>query len=702
MERANLYPDEIQANTAVSSNEKQLLSSQPPPTVSEPARISPKQINLRLLINKLNALNFLDNHLYVNFRHKQYHRVLTIRATPQPCQDNQLTCFWQQDASDIVNYPELYCFQNILIPDGKHFLVAEPEVFEIGSQKIRMFLPETCEIGDARTVKRHQGHRINAYVTQNGALFYGSMIDFSAFAFRVRVKTAPPQTFGWINPELPVTIILFDGDQTLYSGECRIIKQNHGHSNQEWVLAPSNRQIKRFRTKEFRSKRQKMVPLPTVSFTHPLSKRRIHLEVIDLSGTGMAVREEMEYAVLLPGLILPNFQICFSDGAQVTCTAQVIYSQSIKNEEEVETGMLRCGIAILDMDADEHVKIVSLIQQTGNKNAYLCNRVNLDDLWNFFFDTGFIYPQKYEFIEKNKSRIKDTYRKLYTQSPNIARYFIHQRNGLILAHMAIVRFYKKSWLMHHLAAIRSSTNRGGISVFKQIGSFINDSHRLDAIGMSYAFCYYRPENKFPNHVFGGAAKNIKNPKKCSIDQLAYAHFKNDRHNDRRLPAGWGLEPVTENHLRDLECFYEENHGGLMIQAFDLGVEDHEISETEAAYAELGLVRARHLYALKMQENVKAIIMIDLADIGLNMSDLTNSAKVIILDKQELSYPIIRSALLILFDKFRIDEMPILVHPAKSVDDLDIPNEKIYNLWIFDLNYTDDYFRYLKRLFKFLK
>ena len=700
MERATLHPDETQAETVVSSDEKRLLSSQPPSTAAEASRISPKQINLGLLINKLNALNFLDSHLYVNFRHKQYRRVVTVKAIPKPCQNSHLTCLWQQDASNIVNYPELYCFQNILIPDGKHFLVAEPEVVEIGNQQIRLLLPETCKIGDARTVKRHQSHHINAYVTQNGALFYGSMIDFSAFSFRVRLKTTPPQTFGWINPEIPVTIILFNGDQTLYSGECRIIKQNHGHRNQEWVLAPSNRQIKRFRTKEFRSKRQKMVPLPTVSFTHPLSNRRVHLEVIDLSGTGLAVREEREYAVLLPGLILPNFKICFSDGARVTCTAQVVYSQLIEDEEE--TGMLRCGIAILDMDADEHVKILSLIQQTGNKNAYLCNRVNMDDLWNFFFETGFIYPQKYEFIEKNKSLIKDTYRKLYTQSPSIARHFIHQRNGLILAHMAIIRFYRKSWLMHHLAAIRSSTNRGGLSVFKQIGSFINDSHRLNSINMSYAFCYYRPENKFPNHVFGGAAKNIQNPKKCSIDQFAYSHFKNDRHSDRKLPACWELEPVTENHLRDLECYYEETRGGLMTQALDLGVDDREISGTVVAYAELGLVRARHLYALKMQEKLKAVIMIDVADIGLNMSDLTNSVKFIVLDKQGLSYPIIRSSLLNLFDKFQIDEMPVLIHPAESADDLGAPSEKIYNLWIFDLNYTDDYFRYLKRLFKFLK
>jgi hypothetical protein len=404
--------------------------------------------------------------------------------------------------------------------------------------------------------------------------------------------------------------------------------------------------------------------------------------------------------VLLPGLIIPDLQICFGDGAHVTCAAQVVYSQ--EDENAGETGMLRCGIAILDMPAVEHIKVLSLIQQTCDKNAYLCHPVNLEDLWNFFFETGFIYPQKYEFIEKNKTRIKETYKKLYTQSPNIARHFIHQRNGLILAHMSMVRFYGKAWLMHHLAAIRSSSNRGGLAVFKQIGSFINDSHRLNSIKMSYAFCYYRPENKFPNHVFGGAAKTIQNPKKCSIDQFAYFHFQKPVPGNYPLPEGWSIEPISDADLRDLECNYEDQSGGLMIHALDLGVDNHDIAVTEAAFAQIGLLRSRHLYALKMVGDLKAVIMINIADIGLNMSDLTNSIKFIILKPARLSYPIIKASLVNLYERHTLEEMPVLAYPAQSAMQLEFPIEKVYNLWIFDLNHTDDYFRYLKRLLKFYK
>jgi hypothetical protein len=96
----------------------------------------------------------------------------------------------------------------------------------------------------------------------------------------------------------------------------------------------------------------------------------------------------------------------------------------------------------------------------------------------------------------------------------------------------------------------------------------------------------------------GATKNIKNPKGCSIDQFAYLSLPKKRtQEERTLPVGWRLEPATGNDLRDLECHYEEQPGGLMIHALDLCADNHDISETETAFSQIGLVRSRHLYSL---------------------------------------------------------------------------------------------------------
>lgn len=93
---------------------------------------------------------------------------------------------------------------------------------------------------------------------------------------------------------------------------------------------------------------------------------------------------------------------------------------------------VKCGLVILEMDIQDHVKLLAFMQQVKDSKLYICAEVDMDALWNFFFETGFIYPEKYAFIQTNKEEIKETYRKLYTQNPNIARHFIYQDKGVIL------------------------------------------------------------------------------------------------------------------------------------------------------------------------------------------------------------------------------------------------------------------------------
>ncbi len=701
MERAHLYPDVGDKATADSPDEKLFISAKPSPSPSPSVEIActSKQISQRQLINKLNYINFRDKPLYVNFRHKQYHRALSIKAKPKPCQDNRLTCLWQQDAGSIIDQPDSFNFQNILIPDGKRFLVAEPDVLEISRGAIRFILPETCNAADARSARRHPCRDVNVYVTHNGALFYGSMIDFSAFFFRVKIQTTPPQTFDWMDADLPVNVILFDGSQTIYSGECRITKQTHGHKDRYWVMEPVKRNIRRFRPKEFRSSRHHMVPLPTINFSHPFSKQTISLDVLNLSGSGLAVEEEYGQAVLFPGLIIPALEIRFGDGSYTTCTAQIIYSQA--NDSDSTGSILRCGVAILDMPIEDHIKVLALLHQVNDKNAHVCNRVNLDDLWNFFFETGFIYPEKYEFIEKNKEQIKQTYVKLYSESPKIARHFIHRKKGRILGHVAMLRFYQRTWLIHHHAAIRSTFNKSGLVVLNQIGKFANDSHRLPSIKMQYLACYYQPTNKFPARIFGGAKQSINNSDGCSTDRFAYFHQKATPQTEVNPPEGWRLRRVRTEDLLDLQSVYEKKAGGLMIRAMGLGVESDDFDDLANDYREIGLIRDRHLLALEKNGELKAVVMVNLSDLGLNMSDLTNCITIFILNRTELFANIIHFISAQLVRQFNQPYLPVLLYPSTDAEAMQIQFEKEYIFWALNTNYGDGYFRYINRLLKFI-
>jgi hypothetical protein len=322
----------------------------------------------------------------------------------------------------------------------------------------------------------------------------------------------------------------------------------------------------------------------------------------------------------------------------------------------------------------------------------------MDALWNFFFDSGFIYPKKYVFLEENKEKIKAIYKKLYTQNQNIAKHFIYKDKDRILGHLAMIRFYENTWLIHHHAADRTVSQRAGIAVLDQIGRFINDSHQFYSIRMNYAFCYFRPENRFPNRVFGGVYKNISDPKGCSLDTFAYFHCRKASNDESVLDKPWELMQTQPEDLIELQNFYEFSSGGIMLEAMELN-EENSIEGLSKEYQKLGLKKEKHVISLKRAGILKAVVIINISDVGLNLADLTSNIKIVVVDPSELTKDVLYLTLSQLSKKFDQDEIPVLIYPESYVDKNSIPYEKLYNLWTLNMQYTDDYFQYLDELMK---
>jgi hypothetical protein len=239
-------------------------------------------------------------------------------------------------------------------------------------------------------------------------------------------------------------------------------------------------------------------------------------------------------------------------------------------------------------------------------------------------------------------------------------------------------------------------------VLNQIGRFINDSHRLYSIHMNHVLCYYRPDNKFPHRVFGGVARHLKNPKACSLDDMAYLHVRREFNSLLRMGESWSLSATVKADLQDLEDFYEDHSGGLMIDALDLEPSMLEGGDISREYAAIGFRRERHLFSLKNNGSLVAVFMIGLSDVGLNMSELTNCVNVFVVDGEELSRDTLSLALSILFIRFNQEEMPVLLYPLSYAEAQQISYERVYTLWTLSMLHTDKYFGFLDRLLKTVK
>lgn len=657
---------------------------------------SGKQINRRQLVNKLNFINFQDETIVAHFIHIKYGSGVNLKVRPLPCDGERLNCTWVeiQALSEILKN---YSFDYLLIPDGKRLLIVRAKQVDSSEKEICFQLPASCREFKLRKIKRHPVTGIIARFTQNSASFRGVLLDFTPVAMRVEGSEDAPQTFSWINPDIPVNLHLYDGEHLLYSGECEIIRHAINRSTRSFVLSPVNSSIRRFRSKQYRTKRYLLSPAPNIVFRHPFISSKINLKVADLSGSGMAVEENEEDSVLMPGMIIPDLELTLAHGFSIICRAQVLSRNIIEREDGVRE--TKCGLTILDMDINEHVRLLSILHQAGDSHSYVCNNVDMDALWDFFFETGFIYPEKYTFFQAQKEEIKKTYARLYEQTPHIARHFIYQERGNILGHMAMVRFYENSWLIHHHAARKTVSLKAGLTVLSQITHYVNELHNLYFAHLNYVYCYFRPANKFPNRVFGGFARKLDNPRGCSLDEFCYAHYrKKNAGGLAALPEAWELSETTcPSDLVELCNFYDYMSHGLMVDAFDLKTEDVFSDGLEEEYRRLGFVKKRRYFSLRYQGNLKAVAITNVTDAGFNMANLTNCATIITMD-ENIPRCVMDSSLESLSEQYEGEEMPVLVYPGAYVEKISLPFEKVYVLWILNLQYLDEFFRYCDDLF----
>jgi len=665
----------------------------------KPERAVPQKISRQQLVNKLNYINFQDETILINFKHKKFGHVFAYQATPQPSMGEDLLCTWT-DASKLKTRLKTYEFESILLKDKQWDLELRLELLDLNEEFIRFRIPEIYQQLISKRSLREPCHGIRAQIFQNSVIFDGTLIDFCATNFSVKTRLEPPQTSQWLNPNVTVNILLSREEETLFSGECKIIKEISNGSTIDFLLEPTNHNIQRFKKKRFRSIREDITPAPIIRFTHPITGKRHDFKVIDLSGSGFSVEETENTCVLLPGIILSDVELIFASSFKINFKAQVIYRKKFESSDSED--MSKCGIVIIDITLNDQESIIGLLHQKNDKNTFISNEIEIDKLWDFFFESGFLYPKKFNHIHQFKPDLIKTFKILYTQHPDMARHFICKTQDIIQAHMSSIRFYENSWLIHHHAARRSSFMIGGLSVLNQIGRFFNNSHRLHSAKMDFLFCYFRDTNKFPNRVFGGASRNINNPKACSLDSFAYFYLSDESKKDTVIPWDWELADSIKEDLEELNVYYNYKSDGLMLKALDLLPITFMRNDLSDEFRKIGLKRERFLFSLKNNGMLKAIFMVNLSDKGLNLSDLTNSITVYVIDSDNLPYDIIHSIIRIISEKLKMEKAPVMVYPVEYMEKEQIPFERIYNLWVLNMNNTDNYFKYLNRLLKFIQ
>jgi len=192
---------------------------------------------------------------------------------------------------------------------------------------------------------------------------------------------------------------------------------------------------------------------------------------------------------------------------------------------------------------------------------------------------------------------------------------------------------------------------------------------------------------------------MRNLKSCSSDNNAYFHCQKSFNSERELPENWQLVKTSSEDLLELETFYEHVSGGLMLNALGLEADMLDHDDVSKEFQRLGFKRERYLYSLKEDGRLKAVTMVNISDVGLNLSDLTNCINFIVVEPDGFPKEIFYTALSMLSAQYEQTEMPVLLYPLSYADSQEIHYDKQYTLWGLNLQCFDDYLKFASRLLR---
>ena len=643
-----------------------------------------KKMRRKHLVNKLNHHNFISKPVTAVFSSDELAQSFEYDGYVSPCRETEVSI-----SIPAVGDPNVllqYSLDYVQIKTGSGIFRFYPEYFHITGDEITVGIPSFGEQLFATTSAYIPAKDCSARVFQNAVELSGHIERFSS-QYLIFVSDAQDNSHQLINSDSEAHVLIQNLNGPVFSGDCAIEATYIG--SRTFSLKPDQENVHRFPSKEYRSARIILDNLPLLSFHHPMSGMYMEFRIHDISGTGFRISNQN--AILIPGLKIHDALVSFPDGTKLSCLIQVIHSRSELEESSV-------GMGILDIHPQDHVKLLAMLHQARDPFAFLCKKINLHQLIEFFFESGFVYPSKYAYLQKHKEKILSIYEKLYNSDNDVARHFIYQKGNNVLGHLAMLRFSEKGWLIHHHASALEGGMNAGIHVLNQATSFITDSYRFHRMNLNFILCFFRPNNKFPQRVFGSLVPKINDRQQCSIDEFAYVHM------DRgEKPAdgneGWTIADPENHDFQALTGFYQESSGGLLLEAMDILPHQSQNAHLSRAYAEIGIQREIRLKILKHHGKPAAFFILNTSDPGLNMSDLTNNLMIIVINAKLLSGKRLLHTAYSICSQAESAGSPLLIYPKEAAEQLEMNPEKAYEFWIIRSSLSDVYHEHVESLFR---
>ncbi|MBS2021035.1 MAG: hypothetical protein JST92_01395, partial [Deltaproteobacteria bacterium] len=341
--------------------------------------------------------------------------------------------------------------------------------------------------------------------------------------------------------------------------------------------------------------------------------------VLEISSTGLSFEAHPEFDLFPPGMRLTRVELKLGS-LTLRCRGEVKNLLPLPHD----TRTLRCGIVLEGLSATERTQLADAVMRRRFPGLADGQDLPVDNLWQFFLDTRFLYPEKLAALGPVAGEVRQTFEKLRTAGSGLFKSLVFTEGEKVFAHLSAARAYRRTWLVQHLAgATRLKGRQAPRIVNLGLSEYFGQNTDLE-----YVKVFFRPDNKWPARVFGSFAKRMTDRQLSDLRELHYQTLPTDcilPGNDqiRVIEADGGDLSVVERHFVATER-------GLMLRSDDLTRASLGMSELSEAWKAAGMQRERRvLLALRGDEPV-GFALAEISSPGLNLSELLSAFRLVVL------------------------------------------------------------------------
>ncbi|MEJ2508238.1 MAG: hypothetical protein P8009_01955 [Gammaproteobacteria bacterium] len=441
-----------------------------------------------------------------------------------------------------------------------------------------------------------------------------------------------------------------------------------------------------------------------VEFEHPFLGSTTTMRIIDLSNSGLSAIIENPKHALPAGLVIPDASLQLPLRSRLPVTLQVRAYHIVGGDNEQT---YRVSMAFMDATPPLIKEVSGFVQQSVSEMLTDANSEDEERLWEFYFETSFIYEAKRRHMQPTAEAVRDTFSRLLSSNTPLLKKILYKEDGVIKGHVTAVKVFDHALLVQHLNALKAAGGSAAMSVIRGMTSFFFDQRANLQSSNRYVCAYYRPNNLYPSLVFGETANLIDDPAKCWTQDYQFCVVSDGAPKGQR-DANVVCREGTDEDKERLETLLIESGALDLIRVEGLSrdiITDQVISEE---FEQIGLYRYRRLLVAEdSRTGETAYAVCSFASPGLNFSELTNSVRFFYSGETDRAG--VRQALADALSPLILEaygDTPIHEPVLLTAEGQPVPagfvGEKVYTLWVLDLMHVKKFRDATEHIFSHLK